>query len=144
MLDGEIAVTREIGGRTRLDWESLSQRIHPAESRVRKLCANATAHLIGLDALASALMKEPFRARREALIDEGELHMVGGAASFTDNDRLKLAGELEPLREENEVADGDSGMRSSSGDGGPASCTFDQLEVPLTYDLFDVLETNDG
>jgi hypothetical protein len=23
----------------------------------------------------------------------------------------------------------------------PASCTFDQLDVPLTYDLADVLET---
>ena len=32
VLDGEIVVPREIAGRTRLDWESLSQRIHPAES----------------------------------------------------------------------------------------------------------------
>ncbi len=31
VLDGEIVVPREIDGRTRLDWESLSQRIHPAE-----------------------------------------------------------------------------------------------------------------
>jgi ATP-dependent DNA ligase len=30
VLDGEVVVPREIGGRIRLDWESLSQRIHPA------------------------------------------------------------------------------------------------------------------
>ena len=29
VLDGEVVVPREIGGRVRLDWESLSQRIHP-------------------------------------------------------------------------------------------------------------------
>src|ERR1700675_3071624 len=37
VLDGEIVVPREIGGRFRLDWESLSQRIHPAASRVKML-----------------------------------------------------------------------------------------------------------
>ncbi len=30
VLDGEVVVPREIDGRVRLDWESLSQRIHPA------------------------------------------------------------------------------------------------------------------
>ncbi len=34
VLDGEVVVPREIGGRIRLDWESLSQRIHPAASRI--------------------------------------------------------------------------------------------------------------
>src|SRR6202045_815455 len=34
VLDGEVVGPREISGRIRLDWESLSQRIHPAESRV--------------------------------------------------------------------------------------------------------------
>ena len=29
VLDGEVVVPRDIGGRMRLDWESLSQRIHP-------------------------------------------------------------------------------------------------------------------
>ena len=37
VLDGEVVVPREIGGRIRLDWESLSQRIHPAASRVKML-----------------------------------------------------------------------------------------------------------
>src|SRR6267142_3192139 len=37
VLDGEIVVPREIGDRIRLDWESLSQRIHPAASRLKML-----------------------------------------------------------------------------------------------------------
>src|SRR5689334_16223990 len=70
VLDGEIVVPREIGGRVRLDWESLSQRIHPAESRVRLLSEQTPAHFIGFDALAvgdTSLLKEPFRTRRKAL-----------------------------------------------------------------------------
>src|ERR1700687_3165625 len=30
VLDGEVVVPREIGGRIRLGWEALSQRIHPS------------------------------------------------------------------------------------------------------------------
>ena len=69
VLDGEIVVPREIGGRIRLDWESLSQRIHPAASRVKMLAEQTPAHFIGFDALATgdrSLLKEPFRVRREA------------------------------------------------------------------------------
>ncbi len=72
VLDGEIVVPRDIAGRTRLDWESLSQRIHPAESRVRMLSEQTPAHFIGFDALAigdTSLMGEPFGIRRRALID---------------------------------------------------------------------------
>ncbi len=72
VLDGEVVVPREIGGRIRLDWESLSQRIHPAESRVRMLAEQTPAHFIGFDALATgaaSLMGEPFRVRRQALSD---------------------------------------------------------------------------
>ncbi|OBJ94165.1 ATP-dependent DNA ligase, partial [Mycolicibacterium conceptionense] len=72
VLDGEVVVPREIDGRMRLDWESLSQRIHPAESRVRMLSEQTPAHFIGFDALATgdrSLLAEPFRVRREALIE---------------------------------------------------------------------------
>ncbi|CAN3131328.1 ATP-dependent DNA ligase [Mycobacterium sp. smrl_JER01] len=271
VLDGEIVVPREIGGRIRLDWESLSQRIHPAASRVRTLAAQTPAHFIGFDALAVAdasLMKEPFRTRREALVgavehkrwchvtrttddpalgarwldefegagldgvmakrldgpylpgkremikvkhhrdadcvaigyrihksgegigsillglyrDDGELQMVGGAASFTAKARLKLLADLEPLRIGDDLRDGepsrwnsaadkrwipvrpervcevaydqmegnsDSGRRFRHAvkflrwrpDREPASCTFDQLDAPLNYDLYDVLES---
>src|ERR1700742_554339 len=70
VLDGEVVVPREIGGRIRLDWESLSQRIHPAASRINMLAEQTPAHFIGFDALATgdtSLLKEPFRVRREAL-----------------------------------------------------------------------------
>ncbi|OMC13457.1 ATP-dependent DNA ligase, partial [Mycolicibacterium fortuitum] len=270
VLDGEVVVPREIDGRVRLDWESLSQRIHPAESRVRMLAEQTPAHFIGFDALATgdrSLLAEPFRVRREALIHaveakqwchvtrtttdpelgaqwlqtfegagldgliakpltltyqpdkrvmfkikhqrtadcvvagyrlhksgpdavgslllglyraDGELQMVGGAASFSVKDRLKLLADLEPLREGDEVREGDPSRWNSAADKRwipvrpekvcevaydqmegntdngrrfrhavkfmrwrpdrePSSCTFDQLDVPLNYDLYDVL-----
>lgn len=271
VLDGEVVVPRDIDGRVRLDWDSLSQRIHPAASRVRMLAEQTPAHFIGFDALATgdrSLMGEPFRVRRDALSeaipggqwchvtrttedpeqgarwlttfegagldgviakrldggyitgkremvkvkhardadcvaigyrihksgegvgsillglyrDDGELQMVGGAASFTVKDRSRLLAELEPLRKgEDVVLDGEPSrwnsaadkrwipirpekvaevaydqMEGNSGwqrfrhtvrflrwrpDRDPASCTFDQLDVPLNYDLYDVLET---
>jgi ATP-dependent DNA ligase len=301
VLDGEIVVPREITGRVRLDWESLSQRIHPAASRIKMLAEETPAHFIGFDALATgdkSLMAEPFRLRRQALSDavnetqwchvtrttedpelgaqwldtfegagldgviakrldgpylpgkremvkvkhardadcvaigyrihksgegvgsillglyrdDGELQMVGGAASFTAKDRLKLLADLEPLRTGDDFVEGEPSRwnaaadkrwipvrpekvcevaydqmegnavhgaggpatsshgaggpaTSSHGAGGPAtsshgqrfrhavkfmrwrpdrdpqSCTFDQLEVPLNYDLYDVLES---
>ena len=267
VLDGEIVVPREIGGRVRLDWESLSQRIHPAESRIRMLSEQTPAHFIGFDALAlgdSSLLKEPFRTRRVALSeavtekqwchvtrttedadlatrwlqefegagldgviakrldgaylpgkrdmvkvkhardadcvaigyrihksgegigsillglhrDDGELQMVGGAASFTAKARLSLLADLEPLRLGDDVRDGEPSRWNSAADKrwipvrpervcevaydqmegdrfrhavkflrwrpdrDPASCTFDQLDVPITYDLYDVLESS--
>ena len=272
VLDGEVVVPREIDGRMRLDWDSLSQRIHPAESRVRMLAEQTPAHFIGFDALATgnrSLMDEPFRTRRDALTelvdekrwchvtrttedpelgahwlttfegagldgvvakrldgnylpgkremvkvkhardadcvaigyrihksgegvgsillglyrDDGELQMVGGAASFTVKARKELLAELEPLRKaEDLVYDGEPSRWNSAADKrwipirpekvvevaydqmegnqsvwqrfrhtvrfirwrpdrDPRSCTFDQLDVPLHYDLYDVLET---
>lgn len=72
VLDGEVVVPREIDGRVRLDWDSLSQRIHPAASRIQMLAERTPAHFIGFDALAvgdRSLTGEPFRARRSALRD---------------------------------------------------------------------------
>jgi ATP-dependent DNA ligase len=271
VLDGEIVVPREVGGRMRLDWESLSQRIHPAASRIAMLAEQTPAHFIGFDALAvgdRALLKAPFRVRRQALAEavtekqwchvtrttedadlgatwldtfegagldgviakrldglylpgkremvkvkhardadcvaigyrihksgegvgsillglygaDGELHMVGGAASFTTKDRTRLLADLEPLREGDEMREGDPSRWNSAADKrwvpvrpekvcevaydqmegnteaglrfrhavkfrrwrpdrDPRSCTFDQLDVPLNYDLYDVLES---
>jgi ATP-dependent DNA ligase len=271
VLDGEVVVPSDIDGRIRLDWESLSQRVHPAASRVKKLSEETPSHFIGFDALCTgdrSLLKEPFRVRRQALLesvhekdwchvtrttedpalgarwleefegagldgviakrldgqylpgkremvkvkhardadcvaigyrihksgegvgsilmglyrDDGELQMVGGAASFSVKDRAKLLAELEPLREGDQVNDGEPSRWNSAADKRwipirpekvaevaydqmegntlhgkrfrhavkfvrwrpdrePESCTFDQLDVPVNYDLYDVLES---
>ncbi|MCF8587420.1 ATP-dependent DNA ligase [Gordonia liuliyuniae] len=70
VVDGEVGVVREIGGVRRLDWDSLSQRIHPAASRIDKLAGETPATFIGFDALAlgdADLTGEPFPRRRDAL-----------------------------------------------------------------------------
>ncbi|TPX04980.1 ATP-dependent DNA ligase [Schumannella luteola] len=55
----------------RLDWEALSQRIHPAASRVAKLAAETPASLVIFDLLRSPddaeLHARPFAERRAAL-----------------------------------------------------------------------------
>jgi ATP-dependent DNA ligase len=66
VVDGEIVVP--INGR--LDFEALQQRIHPADSRVRKLAVETPAQFIAFDLLAlgdKSLMDVPFAERRTAL-----------------------------------------------------------------------------
>ena len=49
--------------------------------------------------------------------DDGELQMIGGAASFTVKDRLKLLADLEPLREAgDQVYDGEPSRWNSAAD----------------------------
>lgn len=75
VLDGEIGVPALLGDTHRLDWDSLAQRIHPAESRVQMLAEKTPAIFIGFDALAfdsTSVIDEPFARRREVL-----LHAVG-------------------------------------------------------------------
>ena len=70
VLDGEIVLARGPEGAQRLDWELLSQRIHPAASRVATLAAETPAMLVAFDLLAvdgRSLLDEPYSARREAL-----------------------------------------------------------------------------
>ncbi|MCZ4517592.1 ATP-dependent DNA ligase [Rhodococcus ruber] len=72
VVDGEIVVPREKNGSTRLDWESLSERIHPAASRVTMLAEKTPAQFIGFDLLAVGdedLTSEPFSTRRTRLLD---------------------------------------------------------------------------
>lgn len=75
LLDGEIVVATGPLGSQRLDWEALSQRIHPAASRVAKLAAETPAMFIAFDLLALGdddLLTQPFetrRARLETLMD---------------------------------------------------------------------------
>ena len=70
VLDGEVVVPSGEPGAQRLDWEALSQRIHPAASRVAKLAAETPASFIAFDLLAEgdrSLLDVPFGERRAAL-----------------------------------------------------------------------------
>jgi len=70
VLDGEIVLRRGAEGDERLDWEALSQRIHPAESRIAKLSAETPASFVAFDLLyldGRSLLEEPFETRRAAL-----------------------------------------------------------------------------
>lgn len=70
VVDGEIVIMTDHG----LDFDQLSQRIHPAASRVAKLAAETPAAFVAFDLLATdeRLVDEPFsvrRARLEAVIE---------------------------------------------------------------------------
>ncbi|MGW0019775.1 ATP-dependent DNA ligase [Rhodococcus sp. NPDC003382] len=70
VVDGEIVVPFERDGRTRLDWQSLSERIHPAASRIALLAEQTPAQFVGFDLVAIGdenLMDTPFRDRRTRL-----------------------------------------------------------------------------
>ncbi|WP_046728499.1 ATP-dependent DNA ligase [Streptomyces humi] len=67
VLDGEIVIARE----GRLDFDALSERIHPADSRVRTLAERTPASFVAFDLLALAdesLLDLPLTDRR-ALLD---------------------------------------------------------------------------
>ena len=67
VVDGEVVVRR--GGR--LDFDALSQRVHPAESRIRLLARETPASYVAFDLLAlddEALLDAPFAERRARLV----------------------------------------------------------------------------
>jgi ATP-dependent DNA ligase len=66
VLDGEIVIT----GRKGLDFDALSQRIHPAEKRIRQLAESTPASFVAFDLLAhddTSYMEKPYAERRKAL-----------------------------------------------------------------------------
>jgi ATP-dependent DNA ligase len=66
VVDGEIVIARSGG----LDFEALLQRIHPAESRIRRLAGETPAFFVAFDLLALGdenLCGEPFAERRGRL-----------------------------------------------------------------------------
>ena len=66
VLDGEIVIHGDGG----LDFDSLQLRMHPAESRVKKLAAEIPASFVAFDILALGdddLTKQPFADRRATL-----------------------------------------------------------------------------
>ena len=69
VVDGEIVIALD----GRLDFDALSQRIHPAESRVNLLAEQTPASLVVFDLIAlggESLLDTPFAARRERLEEE--------------------------------------------------------------------------
>ncbi|HVE98329.1 MAG TPA: ATP-dependent DNA ligase [Mycobacteriales bacterium] len=80
VVDGEIV----IAGADGLDFEALQQRIHPAESRVRRLAAETPASLVVFDVLALGdedLRRTPLGERRALL--ERELAGVTSPVHLT-------------------------------------------------------------
>ncbi len=72
LLDGEIVVAVGEPGAQRLDWSALSQRIHPAASRVALLSETTPAMFIAFDLLARGqrdLQSAPFAERRAELVE---------------------------------------------------------------------------
>ena len=66
VVDGEIVI--DIGGA--IDFNAMQTRLHPAESRIRKLAAEIPARFVAFDMLAwngAELWQQPFAARRAAL-----------------------------------------------------------------------------
>jgi ATP-dependent DNA ligase len=73
VLDGEIVVPA--ADRGRLDWEALSQRIHPAASRIATLSEQTPALFVAFDLLKLGdrdLRGDSFGERRTALVELGE------------------------------------------------------------------------
>jgi ATP-dependent DNA ligase len=67
VLDGELVVLGEDG---KQEFEVLQQRIHPAESRIRKLAEETPVRFVAFDLLADegeSLLGEPFERRRARL-----------------------------------------------------------------------------
>jgi len=78
VVDGEIIIANAEG----LDFDSLQLRLHPAESRVRKLAGEIPASYVAFDLLAlgdTDLCREPFAHRRQLL--EQELSGVAAATA---------------------------------------------------------------
>lgn len=70
MGDAELIVRAGEMGQQHLDWGALSQRIHPAASRIERLSVETPAELVFFDLLAvdgDALGDAPFAARRARL-----------------------------------------------------------------------------
>lgn len=84
IVDGELIVATGDRGAARLSWELLSQRIHPAASRVAKLSVETPAQFVAFDLLRIGdedLTGQPFTTRRARLeqlfddVDHPELHL---------------------------------------------------------------------
>ena len=79
-LDGEIVIARE----GVLDFDSMQTRLHPAESRVRKLAAEIPAIFIAFDLLlwdGDPVHERPLEERRAELLRRGEGFWISPATT---------------------------------------------------------------
>ena len=70
VVDGEIVVADPTGNG--LDFDALLQRIHPADSRVKRLAVETPAAFVAFDLLATddgSLLDAPMTTRRDALVE---------------------------------------------------------------------------
>jgi ATP-dependent DNA ligase len=91
-LDGEIVISRE----GVLDFDAMQTRLHPAESRVRKLAGEIPATLIVFDLLlwdGEEVWREPLEARRAKLLERS----AGLVVSSVSHDAGEALGWLESL-----------------------------------------------
>ena len=95
-LDGEIVIARE----GVLDFDSMQTRLHPAESRIRKLSGEIPALFIAFDLLlwdGEPVHERPLEARREELLRRAEGFWISPAtrdlaAATAWLDRFEAAG----------------------------------------------------
>ncbi len=79
-LDGEIVIERE----GRLDFDAMQMRLHPAESRIRKLAAETPATYIAFDVLlwrGEPVHRRPLRERRAFLLEQARGFRVSPAST---------------------------------------------------------------
>jgi ATP-dependent DNA ligase len=79
VLDGELVVARRDAHGDKLDWDALSERIHPAASRVRMLAEQTPARFIAFDLLAldDRDLRETTFAQRRASLEELDFGSAG-------------------------------------------------------------------
>jgi ATP-dependent DNA ligase len=91
VLDGEIVIVTG----DRLDWDALTNRIHPAASRVKLLAEQTPASFVAFDVLALGdddLMSTPLRERRPRLVDalstaQAPIHVTPATADMAEAQR---------------------------------------------------------
>lgn len=88
-LDGEIVIERE----GRLDFDAMQMRLHPAESRIRRLAAETPSKFIAFDVLlwnGVAVHRRPLSERRQELLRVGKGFDISPASADVEQARRWL------------------------------------------------------
>jgi ATP-dependent DNA ligase len=95
-LDGEIVIERD----GRLDFDAMQMRLHPAESRIRRLAAETPSTFIAFDVLlwnGEPIHSRPLRERRPILLERAKGFRISPASADLTQakawlDRLEMLG----------------------------------------------------